>query len=312
MTIVLPTLPGLTPSSVHNIPDTWDKTWYNRHIRDFLQWADVRNSVSGPGIAVTGDLRGPATISLNGVGTANSTFGSGDVLYWQSTGPGGLVTANQLGHSNNLIFGTNIPLPSAKNGPALLLGSGGGNGTPVEAWILTDQAFDNVTNGNTLGIAAGETQPAGTADGGLLWLFGGASWGGKGGELRVYGGTSHLGPGGTVNILGGSGGPAAAPGDVIIGAGQTGNVGASVRIAMSSFGGVSGFFRIQDLSNPLIDFMNAGQMFLYGGNGFGLAGQPLVSAGPSGAMKWQVGFTGTRVINAETYTWSSGILISIA
>lgn len=312
MAITLPNLPGLTPSAVHNIPSDWDPTWYRRHIRDFLQWADVRNSKSGPGIAVTGNLTGPATISLSGIGTGNTTFQSGDIPFWQApAGSTGLQTADHFGHSNSLIFGTNIPLPDATNGNALLLGSGGGGGTPTEAWILTDQAFDNVTPGNTLGMTAGETQPAGVANGGLLWFIGGASWGGTGGETRLYGGTSHLGPGGVVNILGGSGGPTAAPGDVVIGAGQTGNRGAAVRLAMSTFGGVSGFVRIQNLSNPLIDFMNAGQMFLYNGNGFGLAGQPLVSGGPSGAMSWQTGFTGAKVIGAQTYTWASGILISV-
>lgn len=66
MTIILPTLPGLTPSAVHNVPTNWDGTWYKRHIRDFLQWADVRNAHAGPGITITGNLNGPATISLAG------------------------------------------------------------------------------------------------------------------------------------------------------------------------------------------------------------------------------------------------------
>lgn len=316
MTITLPTLPGLTSSAVHNIPASWDATWYRRHIRDFLQWADVRNSTSGAGIKVSGNLTGPATISLDGIGTGNTTFQSGDVLFWQASGAGGLKTADHLGHSNSLIFGTNIPLPSGVNGRALLIGSGGGGGVPIEAWIIQDQAFDASTPGNTLGITAGETQGSGTANGGLLWLLGGASFGGIGGELRLQGGTSATGQGGPVNIFGGNSTGSAAPGDVFVVAGQAGNVGANVHLIMTTLSGVPGSVRIRNNSTILYQFLNTGAIFI-GATGAGLPGQPLVSGGPGASTSWQTGFTGTITTAKLTaggsngsMTFSSGILIS--
>lgn len=310
MTIVLPTLPGLTPSAVHNIPANWDPAWYRRFIRDFLQWADTRNAIAGPGVSITGNLNGPATISISGVGTANATFQSGDVPYWQTTNPGGLQPAGFFAHSNSFIFGTAIPLPDGTNGNALLLGSGGGSGTPTEAWILTDQAFDTVTPGNTLGITAGETQAAGTANGGLLWLLGGGSFGGTGGELRLQGGTSRNGAGGPTNVFGGNATGLAPPGDVFIVAGQAGNVGANVHLIMTTLNGVGGSVRIRNNSNILYEFINNGAIFI-GASGAGLPGQPLVSGGPGASASWQAGFTGAKIISAQTYTWSSGILISV-
>lgn len=310
MAIILPTLPGLTPSAVHNIPTQWDSSWYRRHIRDFLQWADVRNSVSGAGISVTGNLTGPATISLSGVGQGNTTFQSGAVPFWQASGAGGLKTADHLGFSNKFTFGLAIPLPDGTNGSALLLGSGGGNGTPTEAWIVTDQAFDTLTPGNTLGITAGETQGGGTANGGLLWLLGGASFGGTGGEMRVQGGTSANGPGGPTNIFGGNATGNAIPGDVFIVAGQAGNAGANVHIIMTTLNGISGSVRIRNNSTILYEILNTGAIFI-GATGAGLPGQPLVSGGPSASPSWQTGFTGSKVLGGQTYTWSSGILLTI-
>jgi hypothetical protein len=290
MTITLPTLPGLTPSAVHNVPVQWDKTWYKRHIRDFLQWADVRNSISGPGISVTGNLNGPATISINSVGTANSTFQSGDVPFWQTTNPGGLQPAGFFTHSNKFIFGLAIPLPDGTNGAALLLGSGfgaGGSGTPGEAWILTDQAFNNVTPGNTLGITAGETQGSGTANGGLLWLLGGASFGGVGGELRLQGGTSANGNGGIVNILGGNATGAGIPGDVFLSAGQTGSQGANAHIISTTLGGVPGAIRFRNNSTLLYEIESTGALFIGNTvNSFGLNTQAFVSGGPGVSPYW--------------------------
>lgn len=84
MTITLPTLPGLTPNVVRSIPEKWSKAWYHRHIRDFLQWADIRNAIAGPGVIISGDITGPATISL----AAGGTLFTGSITTAKLTGGG--------------------------------------------------------------------------------------------------------------------------------------------------------------------------------------------------------------------------------
>src|SRR5579862_578179 len=160
----------------------------------------------------------PATTSF---GVYDPVFQSGPVQY---AGPNGSF----LG-STQMIFGLAIPRPDSTNGVALLLGSSGVSGSPETFWILQDQAVDAVTNGNNLAITAGETQGSGVANGGLLWLLGGAAFGGTGGEMRLQGGTSLNGPGGILSLFGGNStnGPA---GDVFLVGGQAGTAGANVHL----------------------------------------------------------------------------------
>lgn len=243
-------------------------------------------------------------------GTYNPTFQSGNLQY---AGPNGLLAAD-----NDFIVGKAITNPSGTPGPCLLLGSGGGNGTPVSVWIIQDQAFDNITPGNNLGITAGETQPAGTAAGGLLWLLGGASFGGTGGEMRVQGGTSLNGPGGQLSLFGGNSthGPA---GDAFVTGGQNGTAGANVHLIATLLNGVAGDVRIRINSTILIQFLQHGEIYLTAsGTGAGLAGQPLVSGGVGAPAQWASnGFTGTITTAKLTtngangsMTFSSGILTS--
>jgi hypothetical protein len=61
--------PGISSASVKNIPETWDRAWFRRFIRDFLMGGDVRNAIAGTGITITGNLASPfATISATGGG----------------------------------------------------------------------------------------------------------------------------------------------------------------------------------------------------------------------------------------------------
>jgi hypothetical protein len=267
--------------------------------------AMLPNTVKGNS---TGSSAEPADIAFV-AGRYESPFQSGSVQY---AGPNGLLAG-----SDNFIVGTLIPNPSGASGPCLLLGSGGGNGTPVSFWIIQDQAFDSTTPGNSLGITAGETQPAGTAAGGLLWLLGGASFGGTGGETRVQGGTSLNGPGGQLSLFGGNStnGPA---GDAFLTGGQNGTAGANVHLIATLLNGVAGDVRIRINSTILFQFLQHGEILLtQSGTGMGLAGQPMVSGGQGAPVKWQTGFTGTIITAALTptgaqgsMTYSSGILIS--
>src|SRR6185437_4926844 len=183
-------------------------------------------------------------------------------------------------------------------GAAFLLGSGGGGGTAITACLITDQAFDNITPGNTIIITAGETQGAGTANGGLLWLIGGGSFGGVGGTLQLQGGTSLNGSGGLTVVQGGNATNALGiPGDVHIIEGEVGSGG----VRMSNGSDISH-------TNIMADFIAFGapsagsqpmQIFLYGcigntGGGYGPVGAPMVSGGSAGQTQWfTAGFTGS-------------------
>lgn len=221
-------------------------------------------------------------------GSYNPTFQSGNILY---VGPGDAMAA-----SDNFIAGLAIPNPSGSEAPAILLGSGGGSGSNVQAWLVTDQAFDNVTPGNTLGITAGETQAAGTANGGLLSLYGGGSFGGTGGLVTIQGGTSRSGPGGTTTVAGGNStqtpSPTGPAGDLFLLGGQVGNAGANVHLIMTNLGGTSGDVRIRVNSTILLQFLQHGEIYLTSsGTGAGISGQVLTSQGVGSPATWQGGGT---------------------
>jgi hypothetical protein len=204
-------------------------------------------------------------------GTYLPTFQAG---YAEYCGPGNVFTANA-----NFIFGLSIPNPSGTPAPAFLLGSG-----VPQAWIVTDQAFSNATAGTNLGITAGETQPAGTANGGALTLYGGACFGGTGGSTLVQGGTSRNGSGGSTTIAGGNS-TSGTPGDVFIIGGQNGTQGANVHLIMTSIAGAAGVLRIRVNSTILYEINQYGAMFV--GGGAGTTGQALTSGGSGASPSWK-------------------------
>ena len=245
---------------------------------DWTAWMEILSQTLSDQQATLSSIP-PAVFVLHAAGVFSPTFQSG---YLQYTGNGQTFAGN-----TNFIVGTLLPNPSGTPGPALLLGSGGGSGTPVTCWIITDQSFDSVTPGNTLGITAGETQPGSTAAGGLLWLIGGASSGpGTGGETRVQGGTSATGTGGPLNLFGGNstGGPA---GDAFLTGGQNGTAGANVHLIMTLLNGVSGDVRIRVNSTILLQFLQHGEIFLTSsGTGAGTSGQVITSQGLGAPAQW--------------------------
>ena len=215
--------------------------------------------------------------------------------YVQYAGPGNTFAAN-----TNFIFGTELPNPSGTNAPGLLLGSG-----VPQAWLITDEAETPTTPGINLGIAAGETQPSGTENGGLLELYGGASFGGTGGAVNIQGGTALNGTGGTTTIAGGNS-TNGLPGPLFLIGGQTGTQGANVELIMTELNGIPGAIIFRVNSTQLYEFAATGAIFI-GASGAGLAGQPLVSGGAAASPEWQEGYTGT----VGTMTFASGILKTV-
>jgi hypothetical protein len=253
-------------------------------------------------------------------GTFNPTFSTGFVQY---AGPNGTFAGNI-----NFEFGTNLPNPSGTPGPALLLGSGygaTGSGSAGSFWVITDQAYDAATPGNNLGITAGETQPSGTANGGLLFLIGGGSFGGVGGTLQLQGGTSYNGQGGLAVLQGGNATQGLGiPGDAFVIGGELGNAGATVHLVCTNLNGSPGVVRIavgSDITHTsiMVDFIPVGApsagsqpvgIYLYSGGGYGTAGAPLVSGGPSGGANWfSGGYTGSITFGTgHTMTVVNGLI----
>ncbi len=226
------------------------------------------------------NIQGAAGVFVPGV--YNPAFISGPVMWKGASG---------LAADNNMIFGLNLPNPSGNNSAALLLGSGGGGGIPIQAWIISDQAFDASTPGNTLGITAGETQNAGTAAGGDLLLYGGASFGGMGGRILLEGGTSFNGNGGWAVLHGGNS-THGASGDVFVEGGETGTQGSSVHLIATNIAGIAGDVRIRSNSDVLIQFLKSGEIYLTkSGTAEGVLGQCLTSQGPAAAAAWKGGHT---------------------
>ena len=206
----------------------------------------------------------------------NATFQSGYLMYGQPNG--------QIGGNGNFEVGLGVPNPSGTNGPVLLLGSGGGSGTPVTAAIIQDQSYDAATPGNNLIVTAGETQASGTANGGYLLNIAGASYAGTGGVMTTQGGTSLNGPGGSATLAGGNSTNGIA-GDAFVIGGQNGTQGANVHLIMTKLGGVSGNVRIRVNSTILWQFDQYGAVFI-GSTGCGTAGQTLHSGGPGAPCYW--------------------------
>lgn len=248
-------------------------------------------------------LQGRATA----VGRYQATFGSGPVQY---AGPSG-----QLAGSDNLIFGLNLPNPAGVWGPALLTGSGGGNGSNITFWFITDQAFDTSSPGNDIYHTAGETQPGSSARGGNWTVIAGASDQGPGGQVTIQGGTSVSGPAGLTVIQGGNNTLGNLPaGDVFIIGGQEGSQGASVHLIATQLNGLSGFIRHRVNSTIRWDeYPGDGSWFFYDGSGFGADGAPVVSKGPGQPVGFATdGANGSfTTADGKTVTVKQGRIVGI-
>jgi hypothetical protein len=234
-----------------------------------------------------------AQVSSSSSGSAGDNYPTFDAGMVQWAGPNGSFNA-----SIQMIFGNKLPNPSGVIGPALLLGSGfgaTGQGSGGSFWIITDQAYLTGTPGNNLGITAGETQPSGSAPGGQLWTLGGGSYGGYGGEWLGQGGSSLHGPGGPAVLTGGNS-TFGKPGDAFVSGGQAGTQGANVHLIATYLNNAQGVIRHRMNSDIMMDEIplpatasggSVGfELYIYGGGGYGTAGQSLKSGGPGAAVYW--------------------------
>lgn len=248
-------------------------------------------------------------------GTYEPAFQSGSV---QVLGPSGNLTG-----FGSFQFG--LALPNASGIPSVGLLTGGAGSSQVVH--ITDEQLSG-QKGITVIIEAGDASSIGAAsdDGGDLLDFAGGSINGSGGSRKSQGGTSVNATAGDATLQGGNAtgsAPTAKAGNAIVSSGEVGqSVGIGVILSANTPPGATGTAVIRrqfGLSNTVlsVDEFPDGSWFFYDisghptRGGFGLAGQPIVSGGPGQPVSYQVGFTGTKVIGGQTYTYSSGILISV-
>lgn len=241
-------------------------------------------------------------------GTYEAPFQSGSI---QLKGADGSL--NGLG---DFQYGLNLPNASGIPGPGLLL-SGAGKS---QVAIIQDEQLPG-QKGITLIIEAGDASTSGAAndDSGDFLDFAGGTLYGNGGTRKMQGGTSvHAAAG--PSIVHGGNSTDGTPGPAVMEAGETGTAaGANCQYIATQPPGAPayGVHRFQFNSNFMCEFHDLGQLYLYNGNGYGLAGQPVVSSGPGGPLTYQVGFTGvittaklTSLGSNGSMTFASGILIS--
>jgi hypothetical protein len=259
-------------------------------------------------------------ITISSAGLYNATFQSGAV---QVAGPNG--SFNGFG---NFQWGFQFPNASGIPSQGILVGGAGA----TQVVHITDQQLSG-QKGITVIFEAGDGNPVpGTDGGGDLLHFAGGSINGPGGRSAYQGGTSVNGIAGDAELDGGNAtgnASTAQAGNAIVSSGQVGQkVGIGVILSANTPPGALGTAVIRHqfgrTSTVLsIDEFPDGSLFLYdipakpARNGFGLAGQPLVSGGPGNPTSWQTGFTGTITTAKLTpggangsMTFSSGILIS--
>lgn len=83
MALQLPPRAGISSGIIHSVPKDWDQSWYRRHIRDFLQWGDLRNTkYLFPLTIDAGNLNSQPTLSLA------ATLYTGTVALAKLTGGG--------------------------------------------------------------------------------------------------------------------------------------------------------------------------------------------------------------------------------
>jgi hypothetical protein len=106
---------GISSSSVKFIPDDWSAQWFRKFITNYLQNADTRNAIGGPGITITGGITTPATVSASTiVGEPQSVYGNPG----STTAPNTSIEATANGQVLQLAGGALVfaTLPFANGG----------------------------------------------------------------------------------------------------------------------------------------------------------------------------------------------------
>jgi hypothetical protein len=265
-----------------------------------LRGAQLDAELQAIATAISSKAESASVSATLAAGSYTSIFQSGSV---QVCGPG-----NAFNGFGDFQFGRLLPNASGTPCVGVLLGGAG----QTQVVYITDEQIPGQKGINVIREAgdASAVAPANN-EGGDLLDFAGASFNGPGGTAKYQGGSSVNGDGGPAILHGGNStnGPA---GPAYVQGGETGQAGANVELIATKLNGIAGVIRNRVNSVFLNEWHENGQLFLYtDSSGYGLAGQPLVSGGPSGSIKYQTGFTGSKVIGGQTYTWASGILISV-
>jgi hypothetical protein len=308
----------------------------------FLQVRAANTTTAG---LVTLDIQGVSTNAIvnppaNALGIGQIQQGGNyglqfDGTNWQlvsASGPGGTYTpafqsgSIQINYQGAFggfgDFQLGFALPNASGIPSfgILLG-GAGKTQVVEVTDAQLPGQKGITKIRSAGDA-GDT----TSDGGDLLDFAGGSVNGKGGAATYQAGTSVNSIAGDATLAGGNATgtvSTAQAGNAVVSSGQVGKkVGIGVILSANTPPGATGVAVIRHqfgLSSTVlaVDEYPDGSMFLYDivghptRGGFGLLGQPVVSGGPGAPFFYQVAYSGTKVINGDTYVWSSGILKTV-
>ena len=99
----LPVKMGISSGAVRNIPQDWDAGWFRKFITHHMQNMDIRNTIAGPGITITGTEQQPGTIS---VGTLSQSS-VGAALYPVLAGEGATVVNDWYPYGYVERYGTN-------------------------------------------------------------------------------------------------------------------------------------------------------------------------------------------------------------
>jgi len=275
------------------------------------RWRRLAEAINTLIKAVADLIAGGGGGSTTPGGTWNGTFLSGSIQYNNNGSFGGL---------GDFQYGLNLPNASGIPGPGLLLAGAG----KARIAVLCDEQLPG-QKGIDLIIEAGDasTSGAGTDPPGALLLFAGGTLNGNGDIAKLQGSTSVHARAGDA-ILHGGNSTDGTPGNAICLPGETGTAaGSSTILYMIKPAGAPGFGDVRickgdgggppgGTSTVLIQFLDNGEIYLTSsGTGAGLATQPLVSQGIGAPAKWYTGFTGSKVIGGQTYTWKSGLLDSV-
>ena len=169
MTTVLASKPGLSSTTVLNIPKDWDPTWFRGFINNLLKGADVRNAQGVNGISVTGTIASPyatigfgAPVTLPGPVTINGTANT-VALNVQT----GILELNELSNGNQILLnatGTDYGAIGVSAAQTWFLGyanTPATTPTPVLSWSQPGAVVINGGNGagvQALTVSAGVSQ----------------------------------------------------------------------------------------------------------------------------------------------------------
>lgn len=163
----LPPVKGISSGAVTSIPTTWNAQWFRRFITTYLQGGDIRNTISGVGIDISGTIAQTAQISVSSsvqqlfnepYALAVAPSDSALTAYRILTPESGVLTVTDSGAKEPVTIGvaTNgIGNAQLRQSVALsVIGNSAATGVANVADIVSSDAHDVLQNTGT-GIAFG-------------------------------------------------------------------------------------------------------------------------------------------------------------